>query len=1138
MLFVFQKKYWITALLDNLNMKLDKLEINGFKSFKNKTVMEFPDKFTAIIGPNGSGKSNIIDSICFVLGKSRGLRASNLVDLIYNGGIGGKKADIARVNMILKNSSGERTKLSREINKDGRSIYKINDKRSTRGEILELIGDSEYNIVLQDDVTRLIDMKPKERRQVIDDLCGIREYDEKKDKALKELEKVEDRISDTYIVLGEKETYLKQLGEEKDEALKYQNLTKEKGDLKASLIYREMRRHSNRIESIESELHELTRERDAGREKLTESRKKIAELNMKLKQVDAEIHEAEKEKGGRKLQMKREKLIRLENQLDNARNEKTSLEKNIKKSTLKKKTLEDEIKDIDESLTDKTNKLKKLQSEINILEEKAGDRGLEDELDGLKSKIFELHSRVELNVDRNEEAINELEALEVKKSELESFIQANSSREKDLSNEYKNKLKSDKNNFQEYEKLREEIPRLAERRERILDELNRFKVKAAQKKTEIKTMESTSGGLHGAVSAVMKLGDVVDGINGIVSQLGGLTDKKYETALQVAAGAGMQYMVVEDDKVATKCITYLRERKIGRMTFLPLNKINIKNKNKPPRDSIGFARDFIKTKKKYKKAFDYIFQDTVLVKDLAAARKIGVGSFRMVTLDGDLLLPSGAMTGGFLKKDRFIKMSFSSTENLEAEVRALERRIIELDGEQQMLSLEKKKLEKRFNALRKPVEESRTNVDKLRLEKENLLDKREDAEKKIQEIKSDIIELKKNMKERIKIIKSSEKEVGVLENKVEKLMGKRSEKNHMALDKHKDTYRDLDVERGRLEEKRSLLLNQIGELNTSIKSMQSDAVRLESSVGEISEEYNQLKGDLYKLEAENKALMQVLEKLGGKRQTLENETNTLNEGLSSLEESIDGFNDRLNYLSVDKAKSETKLIDLVDEFDSYANYEPIESSIKDMESRLVEVDELLTSFESVNLKSIESYALLEAEIGETKEKVDVLKGERESIFEFMEGVERKKKNVFMEAFEVVNDNFARIYGELSGGEGKLTLDNPREISESGLLINASPRGKKLLDVDAMSGGEKVLTCSAFMLAIQQFKPSHFYIVDELDAALDVENSLRLARMLRDSGSQFVLVTHNDQLMKHAESVIGVSMSAGVSEIVGVKLGET
>ena len=217
-------------------MHLEKLEIRGFKSFKEKTVLEFPTTFTAIVGPNGSGKSNIIDSICFVLGRSKGLRATHLEELICNGGTGSEPSQTARVSMYLRGDNG-RTKISREITNDGKSEYSVDEKSVSREEVLELVGDNEYNIIHQNDVTKLIDMKPLERREIIDELCGIAEYDKKKEKAMKELEKVENKLSETRIVLGEKQGYMEGLKKERDEAVLYKNLSEKLKEAKGSILF-------------------------------------------------------------------------------------------------------------------------------------------------------------------------------------------------------------------------------------------------------------------------------------------------------------------------------------------------------------------------------------------------------------------------------------------------------------------------------------------------------------------------------------------------------------------------------------------------------------------------------------------------------------------------------------------------------------------------------------------------------------------------------------------------------------------------------------------------------------------------------------------------------------------------------------
>jgi len=244
---------------------------------------------------------------------------------------------------------------------------------------------------------------------------------------------------------------------------------------------------------------------------------------------------------------------------------------------------------------------------------------------------------------------------------------------------------------------------------------------------------------------------------------------------------------------------------------------------------------------------------------------------------------------------------------------------------------------------------------------------------------------------------------------------------------------------------------------------------------------------------------------------------------------------RIQKILVENTKVEAEVEMLQREYKKYEGTPILKKKPTELERGISTLERRLEEFGSINLKAIESYDETKKEYDEITGKLDTLKTERQSIFDFMEQVEQKKHATFMETFEEVKKHFEDIFARLSDGQGTLILDNPRNISESGLLIRASPKAKKIMSLEAMSGGEKVLTTAAFLLALQQYRPSFFYIVDELDAALDRENSIRLAEMLRDGEAQFVMVTHNNTMVKYAGSVIGVSMSEGVSQVVGVKM---
>jgi chromosome segregation protein len=1112
-------------------MRLEKLEIQGFKSFRDKTILEFPDKFTAIVGPNGSGKSNIVDSICFVLGKSRGLRASNLKELIYNGGLEGNEARFARVTLHLKNNEREVT-ISREATPDGQSVYKIDNKRASRQEIVDLVGDNEYNIILQNDVTKVIEMQPTERRQVIDDLCGIGEYDKKKAKAIKELETVENRIAGTHIALGEKKSYLDQLGTERVNALKYKDLNAELDRCSATIIHKNIESHEKKLEAFTTRLLELEEGKVRYTEELAKIREDIEAKSAELKELNSQILELEKEKGLVKIPEITGELTRQNDRLENLRRTAENNKKSSQEKKEKRNKLIAGINGLESKLTATKERLDFLNAKIKEESEKIKASGLEKEIDAVKTAVFELKSKITAAAESEEQGKKRIEDVLRQREALEQRIRDIHGQDKDLEKQMKDRTKLHKDEFDEFGQLRSELPKIEEKLERLQEILEDLRVEHAAKKTEIETVERSSGGLKGAISAINKLKEIVDGVHGPIFQLGRVLNPDYEEAMKVAAGGRMYDIVVENEDVAIKCINYLREKKVGRATFLPLSKIRFKRMDKPPKGGIGFAREFITTNERFRPAFEYVFGNTVLVRNLDTAKTIGVGTFRMVTLEGDLLTESGAMTGGYAKK---VEIGFSRTDELEKEISALDQRIIELDGERQELLLKKRRIDEKLSKLETPVSSGKTDVEKIRLEKESLIEKVADYKYRIEEVDHIIKGIKQSIADEKDKVKDIEKDIKTREKELEALQKKRTDADAEKVEKLKDGYRDLEIEQKTVEEKRELMRQQITELDDELKKLAEEKTATESETAEANIVCQGLEKELRAMEKENVELVKKIEDLLKKRTQTEEAMTDAGASRSDSERSLEKINEELNDISVKKAAVDTRLLDLRDQYAPYVAVDLLDKGIKELEGRAEEIRGLLAAIGSVNLRSIETYEIVKKEYDETNEKLDTLKSERQSIFDFMEKVEQKKRETFSAAFEYVKKNFEHIYKELTNGEGTLILDNPREISASGLIIKASPKGKKLINIDAMSGGEKALTSSAFLLAIQQYKPSYFYIVDEIDAALDKTNSLKLAELLRNSAAQFLLISHNDEVIKNAESVIGVSMSQGISQIVGVKL---
>lgn len=1120
-------------------MHLDKLEIRGFKSFREKTVLEFPERFTTIVGPNGSGKSNIIDAICFVLGRSRGLRVNNIVELICNGGIDHKPCSEAKVTLYLSDGDKKVT-ISREVDRSGKSQYRIDDKIASRQEVIEIMGDNEYNILLQGDVTRVIDMKPKERRKIIDDICGIAEYDEKKEKALGELEKVEARIGEIEVILKEKNTHLDALAKEKEDAEKYREYTSDLRKAQATVLSLEVLKHEGERDAVSEKIEKIKKKREENSQRILEIKSEISEKNNRLKEINSEIVSLEERKGATKIiELKKDIQVTLSKQ-----EELKGVVENLKREYAEKKQKEQMLLEEDKRIA---GEVKRLAGEIEPLMQKIKEEterisGLDEvdkELEAIRASIVELKSKISVTTEVSARDASEIKRLEDEKTALEEEIKNLLSEEKKLARAVDEATLKNKTLFREYDELRLQQPVVEQRLYEINKALKQVEIEMAKKKAERETLEKTSETVDDVVKAVLKLRDekMVEGIHGTIAQLGKVSDEKYNTALQVAAGRGrLNTIVVEDEKVAAKCIEYLKKKKIGRATFLPLNKINVKVSESCPDEALGFARDFIDCHKKFEKVFDWVYQDTIVVKDLDVAVKIGINRWRMVTLDGDLTTKEGAMTGGYMASQD-LQIRFSSLEEIDKEIKEYDQLRIKLEGDRQENELKKKKIEEKIRQMEESVNAEKTEVEKIRLQKEDLSRRREEAKKRLVEVEERITALKRNIALGEETIKKLSKEIEAGEQKAEKMMKKTPKIDVTVIEELRKEKEEKEIEKNTLEERRRNIADQLKEIAVELGKIEKEQLAAVEGVKACKENLSQMESELKTLEKENEKLIREIEKLIDTRSRLEEGITKLEKEIASLEFGISALNEDVTRLEVEKAKIETRLAEFRKQYEPFIGVETFSSKPLDEVKALVhELEKKISRLGDVNMRAIESYEALKKEIDEVTEKLETLKVERQSIFDFMAEVEKRKTETFMKAFEVVKSSFETIYRELSGGEGTLILDNPRDISESGLLITASPKGKKLMNIDLMSGGEKTVTTSAFLLAIQRYKPSHFYMVDELDAALDRENSIRLAESLaKTTEAQFLLITHNEALMKYAQAVIGISMVNGVSQVVGVKL---
>jgi len=1121
-------------------MRLEKVSLEGFKTFKNRQNIVFPYKNTAIVGPNGSGKSNLIDALCFVIGRSRGMRTDRLAELIYNGGTDGKPSDEAIVSAYFSREDEQSRqkqiiKITRIVRRDGKTQYKINynaslndpvlsrnDKNISKEKIIETIGDNEYNVLLQNDITNFIEMDPKERRCIIDEICGIRDYDEKKNDALKELASVEEKISEANVKLNERLENLKILEKEKDDALKFKEIKKEISALERMFNYINLKETEKKINDCEKAVKEFEESSNSYKVSEDNSKTKKAELEEKIRAINKALIENEKKRGEadisllnaeqRYLKTENKKLQELNEKINSASQKKEELNNNLVSSSLQIKNFSKRIEEIDRIL--KSTKISEIEGKVMELRDKIYDQktlcsNARNRYENIKKSNDERHKKIEQNN-------TEISKYLAKEQELAREIDAQSYAYKEI--------------FERYSQIRKEKFSAEKEYEQLIEMSEKIKSECDRKKEILKNLRKN------LISDELK--KATNGIYGTVSELCKISDAKYRKAIYAAAGNRMENIVVENENTAIKCINLLKAGRIGRATFLPSNKINIHLPDESPA-GLGFARDFLIYDEKFENIIAYILRNTIIVESPDDFKPL-LGKYRMVSLDGDIAEREGSISGGFIKETLNFNEISDEIKELENKLKAIEEEIERV----------KEIKNKSVDDLEKEITNTQIMIEKLKIEKKTLTGDREEKEDEIKAIENELKNSEEEGKKLLLEIEKLENEVKVLEKNLENLEGKIKGEEYKRLENLKNEKKNLEIEFAKKQKEIEFTNTQISDLK--IDELFAERKKCEDVCRETSERIEKIKSDLKKKEEENKELTLIIQKLEDERKGVEEEIAKLNIELEKIFKAKEEVRDKIGKILIEKGKLEEhkKIIsENIEKMNDEMNNEMNKNL--DMENPTIDIDdknskenitdkinklnEKLKAMGNINLRAIENYDEVKKSYDEIFGKVETLKNERQAIYDFIASVERRRREVFIDAFEKIRMNFEEIFKKLTDGYGTLTLDNPKDISISGLNIHASPKGKKITKLDAMSGGEKALTCAAFLMAIQQYSPAPFYVLDEMDASLDHENSVKIAKLLKEINGQFIIVTHNENVVKYADAAIGVSMQNGISQIVGVKI---
>jgi len=1175
--------------------------MENFKSFGKKLTVPFFRGFTAITGPNGSGKSNIADAILFVLGpkSSKVMRAGRLTDLIFNGGKKRKNpAKFCRVSLVFDNRKrkmpvdSDEVILTRMIKRaplkdDPDNYYSkfyVNGKGATYSDFENILvhgrmsGDG-YNIVKQGDVTSLIEMGGVDRRRIIDDIAGISNFDSDIKKAEKERTDVEENLDRIKIILNEINSQIRQLKNDRDEAYRYQELKEKLYEIKAKIALKK----KQDVEIQISEINKQIKSYETEKEKLDENAKKLkvsySETQKSLEEIEKKIGDV----GGEEVKELKEKVeniraeeIKVEERINYSNSEikeiqkeennlkinLESFENELNQNNERQKELSEKIEEKQETLNEKEKVLKELKGDIAQTDDKSMD--LAHELAKMREEYNQKNSEIhELKLKRNR-FTDKIESLETQIAELQETKQTYEFEIKDINWQIEQDQAQHKDKSKETKKLEKNLfekkKKEAEITENLTDldtRIRKLQQEQSKLQAEIDAAESIKGRYNQPVNEILKArnNNQLDGIIGTIAELAQV-EEKYQTAVEVAAGGRMQSIVVKDDKSASDAIKYLQKQKIGRATFLPLNKMA---SGKPRGKSLltvkdekahGFAIDLVNFDEKYHGAFWYVFGDTIVVETLEDARRL-MGGVRLVDLKGSLVESSGAMTGGNISKSKLsftkidrtrldeitneLERAISHQDKLSEELSNLRKEIIEIEnslGEirtEGVKEIKIKDLEVRRKEFDGKIEVLENEINEKTKEKEELEKKKEEVLLNIKEFKDRIEELDKIKEEKGKLLlKGTKKELAqkarTFEDDVTKLQ---------------EELMNLKSEKEGIDKKISLIEERKQEIEEKIKSNLDE-------INKHKENINELKEKRSKLHDELNALLKVEEKMTGKIKDLSEERDKIYKESVKIENDIDKINTRVEsyYDLISRAKYRLPTLDAtVKEIEQEIKLYNVEikddtklPNVESLKDSMRTIEESMNELEPVNMRALEEYEHQSERRKKLDEDVTHLKEQKKNLLKLVTSVTKKKTERFYEVYDAINENFKYMYSQLSeGGEAELKIEDPDNLFDSGLTIKARPRGKKVLLLSALSGGEKSIASLGFIFAIQRYDPSPFYVLDEVDMFLDGVNAETVSRMVktRAEDSQFIMVSLRKTALKEANHVYGVTMrETGISDMIG------
>lgn len=1178
-------------------MRLKSLEIQGFKTFPDKTKLSFEQGITSVVGPNGSGKSNISDAIRWVLGEQspKSLRCSKMEDVVFNGTDKRKKQGYAEVTLNIDNSdrfldfNGDEIAVTRRYYRSGESEYLINKAAVRLKDINELfmdtgLGRDGYSIIGQGKIDSIVSSKGEDRREIFEEAAGISRYRYRKIEAERKLKSTEENLLRLRDIVTELEGRVEPLKKQSEKAQKFLTYSEEKRGLEIALwlltldkSQENLKLQDEKISIVRSQYEDAVKALENVEQETEEIYQKNGELSSKIEQLRTESNQIESEIAQKNSQISvaendilhnNENIERLKNEISQADRNAGELEKSIAEK-------QEQIDILDKQVIEKQKHYNEVSEKLNIINLDSSKSG--DKLQELTSKLSVLTSQsadarvIDMT---SESSINELTSRiaalnnsnSERKSQVEDLSQMLSDYHRDIETA-QNEITSFKNSI---DGLELKLSSKEKKRNELKAESDKLALDVREHQRKISFLENLERNLEGFSKSVKIIVNAskngkLHGICGPVSRVISVPPK-YGVAIETALGAAMQNIVVNSDEDAKQAIRYLKSTDGGRATFLPLNTIKPRELRENGLEDcygfVGVASQLCTCDAKYNDILSSLLGRIVVADDLNSATSIAKKyfyKFKVVTLDGQVVNAGGSLTGGSLNRNTGLLSRASEIKQLKAQTEDLLKLAKSAENQSEEISREFSAIEAELLGIRADLSNKQQDFVRLQAECRACENELENSKKLLTGSASEVEECQK----KIEILKKSREQarerlselnikIAQAEQHVNDVTGSRAEltKSREGLSSLLQNIRleivtaqkDIDVLNSEI-----VYARNTGTNNDERKSELFNQIHsVESVINEISGRIESYKNDVTSLENTRSSVADRINSLTQQKDLLEKRS------IEMRESERNKTNER-ETSGRELARLEERKLNIQKEYDNIISklWEEYELTKREAEQTAIEIEDApkaqrrlnelkksIKNLGSVNVSAIEEYKEVSERYQFMSAQVNDVEKSKKEITSLITNLTKQMKEVFVESFDQINKNFTYTFKELfGGGTASLSLSDPENILTSGIDILVHPPGKIVVHLDALSGGEKALVAIALYFSIMKVRPAPFCVMDEIEAALDDVNVYRFASYLRrmTEKTQFILITHRRGTMEEADVLYGVTMQdEGISKLLELR----